>query len=104
MSRSIALHASPRNKNRGLRARLGVLPLERVEADRLSKSDRHLVGSTLNLTKRRPAYARNHKRQKRSQETEALTGAKQRFLSARRNFAGGRARSRKTDPRVHGNQ
>src|SRR5205814_10655416 len=46
-------HVPSANKHRGLRARLGALPLERVEADRLSKSDRRLVGSTLNLTKRR---------------------------------------------------
>ena len=47
-----------RNQSRGLRARLGALPRQWVEANRGSQSDRQLVGSTLNLTKRRPAYAR----------------------------------------------
>ena len=40
-------------QSRGLRARLGALPRQRVKADRRSQSDRRLVGSTLNLTKRR---------------------------------------------------
>jgi len=51
-------HVPSANKDRGLRARLGVLPLQWIEANRSSQSGRQLVGSTLNLTKRRPAYAR----------------------------------------------
>src|SRR5207247_9315468 len=46
-------HVPSANKDRGLRPRLGALPLERVEADRNSKPDRRLVGSTFSLTKRR---------------------------------------------------
>src|SRR4029077_7867076 len=46
-------HVPSANKDRGLRARLGALPLERIKAKRSFKSDRHLVGSTLSLTKRR---------------------------------------------------
>ena len=38
-------------QSRGLRPRLGTLPRQWVETNRGSQSDRHLVGSTLNLTK-----------------------------------------------------
>jgi pimeloyl-ACP methyl ester carboxylesterase len=58
--RANAFHACPRcfGKGPGLRARLGALPPERIKAQGSFKSDRQLVGSTLNLTKRGPVYAR----------------------------------------------
>src|SRR5207237_951455 len=53
--RANAFHACTRcfAKGPGLRARLGALPPERIKAQGSFNSDRHLVGSTLSLTKRR---------------------------------------------------
>src|SRR5207245_9425165 len=67
--------------DRGLRPRLGALPLERVEADRSSKPDRRLVGSTFSLTKRRsnmPTTATTPTATKTTASPDAAKGAKPR--------------------------
>ena len=56
--RASAFHLSSANKDCGRRSRLGACTRQWLEANRGSQSDRQLVGSTLNLRKRRPAYAR----------------------------------------------